>query len=253
MIMQCPNCSNTVPDTANVCGYCGTRLRSPAPAPPPTTQPVPVSSALPAKSTFLQIGLFRASLIGFAILGLVIIGIVLFNFLESGRETIATPTQYVKPANPGQDTSALTIEPYENSDYPPFSSFVTNFSDSFDVSKRNSPGSFTWFMEVQRTQPVQIYLYNCAATMEILNGIYPHISYTLVVDERTVNIDNLFFVKADPAQGEFCHILVGLIREWPGPQHTIVIKMRLDQMINDGWMNHSAGDYIDIFQVTVTP
>ena len=36
--MQCPNCQQVVPDTANVCGYCGTRLRAPAPiqSPPPT-------------------------------------------------------------------------------------------------------------------------------------------------------------------------------------------------------------------------
>ena len=37
--MQCPNCQNTVPDTANVCGYCGTRLRAPAPPPTPVQPP----------------------------------------------------------------------------------------------------------------------------------------------------------------------------------------------------------------------
>ncbi|MBI5841026.1 MAG: zinc-ribbon domain-containing protein [Chloroflexi bacterium] len=58
--MQCPNCNNTVPDTANVCGYCGTRLRVPAPihatpqpsqqfaAAPPTVQPAPRRSRIPA-------------------------------------------------------------------------------------------------------------------------------------------------------------------------------------------------------------
>ncbi len=29
--MQCPNCQREVPDTAKVCGYCGTRLQSAAP------------------------------------------------------------------------------------------------------------------------------------------------------------------------------------------------------------------------------
>lgn len=33
--MKCPNCSNEVPDTANVCGYCGQRLKSAAPPPQP--------------------------------------------------------------------------------------------------------------------------------------------------------------------------------------------------------------------------
>jgi len=48
--MQCPNCQNTVPDTANVCGYCGTRLRAPAPVQPlsqPVTPPQPVQTPSP--------------------------------------------------------------------------------------------------------------------------------------------------------------------------------------------------------------
>ncbi|MBI3168973.1 MAG: zinc ribbon domain-containing protein [Chloroflexi bacterium] len=36
--MKCPNCSNEVPETANVCGYCGQRLKSAVP-PPLSTQP----------------------------------------------------------------------------------------------------------------------------------------------------------------------------------------------------------------------
>lgn len=31
--MKCPNCSNEVPETANVCGYCGQRLKSAVPPP----------------------------------------------------------------------------------------------------------------------------------------------------------------------------------------------------------------------------
>ena len=39
--MQCPNCKNTVPDTANVCGYCGTQLRQPVPPAPGYVLPIP--------------------------------------------------------------------------------------------------------------------------------------------------------------------------------------------------------------------
>lgn len=33
--MKCPNCSSEVPETANVCGYCGHRLDKRPAAPPP--------------------------------------------------------------------------------------------------------------------------------------------------------------------------------------------------------------------------
>lgn len=46
--MKCPNCSNEVPETANVCGYCGNRLRSATPPPQPEVrQAQPASGGIP--------------------------------------------------------------------------------------------------------------------------------------------------------------------------------------------------------------
>lgn len=39
--MQCPNCQNFAPDTANVCGNCGFRLTAPTTAQPPATGGLP--------------------------------------------------------------------------------------------------------------------------------------------------------------------------------------------------------------------
>lgn len=56
--MECPNCHQQVPDTVNVCGYCGTRLRQPVPdqtppAPSPV-QPAPTpTTAQPAPSPYI--------------------------------------------------------------------------------------------------------------------------------------------------------------------------------------------------------
>ena len=57
--MQCPNCNNSVPETANVCGYCGHRLKgsvpqapTPAehpPSPKPAARPAAVQPASPKK------------------------------------------------------------------------------------------------------------------------------------------------------------------------------------------------------------
>lgn len=42
--MKCPNCSNEVPETANVCGYCGQRLKVAAPPPQPEARQVQQTS-----------------------------------------------------------------------------------------------------------------------------------------------------------------------------------------------------------------
>ncbi|MBI3168974.1 MAG: zinc-ribbon domain-containing protein [Chloroflexi bacterium] len=47
--MNCPNCGNEVPETANVCGYCGHRFQRPA----PTSSPQVNLASMPPKKTSL--------------------------------------------------------------------------------------------------------------------------------------------------------------------------------------------------------
>ena len=50
--MLCPNCQKEVSETAKICGYCGTRLTQPAPAPSPVeevpVEPLPLENIPPA-------------------------------------------------------------------------------------------------------------------------------------------------------------------------------------------------------------
>lgn len=68
--MKCPNCSNEVPDTANVCGHCGQRLKSAVPPPlPPYEQPPAKIASQPAATS----GVWRR-------FGVLLFGAVLMSF-----------------------------------------------------------------------------------------------------------------------------------------------------------------------------
>jgi hypothetical protein len=48
-----------------------------------------------------------------------------------------------------------------------------------------------------------------------------------------------------------CKDFAGIIRAWPAGKHAIKISMRLDAKINDGWSDYPAGDYLEIYNITV--
>lgn len=68
--MKCPNCSNEVPEKANVCGYCGQRLKVAAPPSQPVYEQPPTKMAS-AHAT--QSGVWRR-------FGVLLFGAVLLSF-----------------------------------------------------------------------------------------------------------------------------------------------------------------------------
>ena len=220
--MQCPNCSNTVPDTANVCGYCGTRLRVSVPTSLPTPQPVPVSPALPAKSTPPHIGLIRAGLISFALLGLVIIG--LFMLRGNSSQTI------IKPYNPGQSLPANVL---------------TNI-----VNPSPDTNNQLFTLEFETDQSGIIALGWCTTTQEILDENSRHITYSLTLNGQTVDISELYSWKQIES-ARTCQSYAGIIRKWPNGRHTIVVTTYLSQAMNDGWFDYPAGEYITRYEISV--
>jgi hypothetical protein len=119
--MQCPNCQNTVPNTANVCGYCGHRLKSSVPQastpaePPPSPKKknqenrkeLPSAEGIRAKpiwpylitfiiTTLLSIpallGGFRFNNVGqilFFILPLLLTAFTAYGYWNAGRKVLA--------------------------------------------------------------------------------------------------------------------------------------------------------------------
>jgi hypothetical protein len=140
----------------------------------------------------------------------------------------------IEPANP------------TSSSYPTLPDLAPNWSTA------TAPGSQTWSVSVSRNQPVMVFMGWCATTPEILAFNLKHIAYKLVVDDQPVNITGLY--KWDSQESDrVCQTFVGLIRQWTGTSHTIVTTMTLDWAINDGLDDYHAGDYTDVYNITVSP
>lgn len=104
--MNCPNCDKEIPNTANVCGYCGTRLRQPAPpsapiAPAyiPPVPPAPVSRKRTIPVWAWIVGIFLCLGITLVLIWAVFFSNININ-LGSSSPPSQAPTLAVQPAPP---------------------------------------------------------------------------------------------------------------------------------------------------------
>jgi hypothetical protein len=174
--------------------------------------------------------------------------------------TIPSPTQASRPVGTptavppaGGEATALpapmSVQPYDPSSgqYQTLQNLAPNWQGL------TAPGTNTWKVQVSASEPVAIFMGWCAIDQKTLNTNYQHLTWKAVVDGSDVPPSSLFNASySDPQQGE-CQSYSGLIRSWTVGQHTIKITMHVDQGINDGWNPYAAGDYTDIYQITVTP
>ena len=142
----------------------------------------------------------------------------------------------------------LVVEPFDpmSNNYPTLQESTPNWSDM------TSPGSKTWPVTIARNHPVMLFLGWCTTTPELLDQNYQHITFKLIVDGQPVDVHGLY-TWSNQESDRVCRTFVGLIRQWTGSEHTIVTTMSLDKTVNDGWDNYPAGDYIETFNVTVSP
>jgi hypothetical protein len=92
----------------------------------------------------------------------------------------------------------------------------------------------------------------CATTQNILNQNMQHISYNFFLDGTPLDLKNLQVVEG-PAASNVCRRFVGIIRNWPEGQHVIRITRHQDMDLNDGANDIKAGDYVNVFNITVLP
>jgi hypothetical protein len=140
------------------------------------------------------------------------------------------------------------VEPYQphtGDQYPTLQNLVPNWQDL------TGPGTHTYDIIVSTNQPVLLASGWCTATKAVLDQNFQHIQYLVDVDGQALNISKLYQENMSSI-GQSCKDFVGIIRAWPAGKHTIKITMRLDAQINDGWSNYPAGDYVEIYNLTVT-
>jgi hypothetical protein len=103
---------------------------------------------------------------------------------------------------------------------------------------------------VSASQPVLVFQGWCTSTKAVLDQNFQHIQYLVEVDGQPLDTSKLYQANISSID-KSCKDFVGLIRAWPAGKHTIKISMRLDARINDGWSDFAAGDYTEIYNITI--
>jgi hypothetical protein len=168
--------------------------------------------------------------------------------------TAPTPTPIPTPGatlppSPTQASTSILVEPYQpqaGDQYPPLQNFIPNWEGS------TVPGTQAWSIHMAANQPTLLSLGWCTTTPAILNENFDHLQYLVELDGQVLSMKSLHSMD-DLSGGEACRDYIGLIRVWPAGNHIIKTTMRLDTLINDGWNVYPAGDYVDVYNITVTP
>jgi hypothetical protein len=168
--------------------------------------------------------------------------------------TVPTPTRAPAIAvptgvPPTEVPAPLTVQPFDPNSGGQFQT-LQNLVPNWQAL--TAPGVNNWQGQVSGSQPVVIFMGWCAIDQNTLTENYQHLTWTVSVDGKEVPSKSL--VKnsyADPQQGS-CQSYSGLINSWTAGVHTIIIIMHFDQATSDGWSTYPAGDYTDVYQITVT-
>ncbi len=143
----------------------------------------------------------------------------------------------------------IYVEPYQPQDGDNYETLRTLAPGWEGVSV---PSVLVWDVSVASNQPVLIFHGWCTTTQAILDQNFQHLQYLIEIDGRLLNMSDLYVEEGQNSE-RACKTYVGLIRSWPEGTHVIRTTMRLDAAINDGWGDYPAGDYVDVFNITVLP
>ena len=110
------------------------------------------------------------------------------------------------------------------------------------------PGRRTWHVEIPSCEPVRVWMAWCATNSRTLEQNYEHLTWTLEVDGKRVDLNTLFPYESDGID-RACRGYTGIVREWPSGRHIIRETITIDEIIHDGWAPYPAGEYVDEFVV----
>ena len=269
--MNCPNCSQEVPDTANVCGYCGHPLKAlvsppPAPTPTPISQPAAQPKSSSSDSTSSSKTISRWVLGGRSVVALMVLCVFVFGFFYRAKSTIAIPQSISTPSSPTElrsttipqatkpqptkapEASTLVVEPLLENNHPALG--LHTFADGYDGLMNQT--NISYLVEITSNTQVKLGHGWCASTQDILDQNLEHIQVIYSANGKNITED-LYLYQAVASSGLLCQYYRGIIKNWPVGEHTLTIKMIIDKDINDGLDTYSAGEYTDIFLVSVVP
>jgi hypothetical protein len=150
-------------------------------------------------------------------------------------------------ALPNAQPTRIVVEPYQpqpGDQYPTLQNMVPNWQNP------TRPGTQTFNLPIPANQAVLLASGWCTSTQNLLNQNFQHIQYIIEVDGQPVDAKSLA-QGTQQVSGQTCKDFTGIIRAWPSGKHTLKITMRVDAKINDGFNDYAAGDYVEIYNITV--
>jgi hypothetical protein len=164
----------------------------------------------------------------------------------------ASPTPI--PAGPthtgAPPPSEVTVEPLDPNNIPLGVYGIYDLVPSYQG--QTEPGENTYQTSIAYDQPVAIFAGWCTIDQDTLDQNFAHTTFLLEIDGSDVPTSGLYW-EDGPGNNGVCRTFYGVVPAWPVGSHTVVVTMRFDQDINDGWGDYTAGDYVDRFDITVTP
>jgi hypothetical protein len=158
------------------------------------------------------------------------------------------PIQPLQPDVPVQ-VDELVIDPYQPS---PGDATISLAELVPAYEPANQPGTSEWKTSIPGSLPVLVYFGWCTTTRDVLEQNYSHLLILVEADGAPVPDENLSTYD-DELGNQVCRARVGIVRQWPPGEHTIRISLLFDAPVNDGISDYPAGDYVDVFRITVLP
>ena len=219
---------------------------SPTPAPIPPLNPPPGKN----RTTWIIVAVVAVVLVLCALLVVAVVGGLFFIRSRGAAPNLPQGLPFFSTPNPNSTPQSangpLVVESFDptNSTFPALPDLIPGWKGL------TQPGIQNWKVTVPSKQGVVILLGWCTSTTQILDQNYQSIKWGLTVDGKSVDVSKLFPLDQQ-IPNEVCRSYSGIIRQWPGRLHTITTTMSVAQKINDGFSDYPAGDYTDVYNVTV--
>lgn len=114
------------------------------------------------------------------------------------------------------------------------------------------PGTLTFSAEVTNQKPVYFSYGWCTVDAETLQQNFEHIVVTLTLDGNEISGNKVHSLSFNSADGLVCADFGVLLSNWEAGEYELKAIATFDEKINDGLADYDAGDYVFVYNITVS-
>ncbi|HUG34162.1 MAG TPA: hypothetical protein VMJ90_05295 [Anaerolineales bacterium] len=141
------------------------------------------------------------------------------------------------------------IEVLNSQDWVALQSVVNEQYTEEDYSK---PGTLTFTAEVTNEQPVYFSYGWCTVDEATLQQNFEHITVTMSIDGSELGDNVVHPLTLEQTGGLVCLDFGVLFSNWELGEYELKAVAAFDEVINDGLADYNAGDYVFVYNVTVS-